>query len=148
VASRPDFVQRHPATLDPAPPGLDRAPERPPTPQLVTAGLVLMAAAAVLEGYRWLHVIPSSRLHPSALVFAVLMVPAAAFLARPPHGWTRTPAQQAALVAGAGLVVVTVVYLLAGRPWSAGLLGAYDLAMAATLVAAAVMGADSFANAD
>jgi ferric-dicitrate binding protein FerR (iron transport regulator) len=107
----------------------------------VTAGLVLLTAAAVLEGYRWLQVIPSSRLPPSAAVFMALVVPSTLLLARPPRPWRRSPAQIVALGAAVGLVVVTVVETVAGRPWSADLLGAYDLATAAAILTAALSGA-------
>lgn len=139
--ARPDFVRRHPASLDPAPHGRDRAPGRPQAPQLLTAGLVLLAAAAVLEGYRWLQVIPSNRLDLPAVVFAVLVAPTTLVLTRPPHHWTWTPAQKVALAAVAGLVAVTVVALLVTRLWSAQLLGAYYLATALAIVVAALSGA-------
>jgi hypothetical protein len=98
----------------------------------VTAGLVLLTAAAVLEGYRWLQVIPSSRLHPSALLFAVLVVPATFFLTRPPRPWSRSVSERIAMAALAGLSVVTVVETVTVRPWSADLLGASDLTTALT----------------
>lgn len=116
--------------------------ERPRAPSLVTVGLVLLTAAAVLEGYRWLNVIPSSRLHPSALEFTVLMVPCCLFLTRALRGERRRPAQRAVLGGVVGLVAVTAVEMGANRPWSAHLLGAYDLALAATILSAALLGGE------
>jgi hypothetical protein len=112
----------------------------------VTAGLVLLTAAAVLEGYRWLQVIPSGRLHPSALVFAVLVVSATVFLTRPPRPWVRTPSERIAVAAVAGLTVATVVETVTSRPWSADLLGASDLMVALAIITAALTGAEALAR--
>jgi hypothetical protein len=139
---RPEFVRRHPASLDPPRVRVERVRPYPRAPQLVTAGLVLWAAAAVLEGYRWLGVVAAGRLHPSPPVFAVLMVPLILLLTRPPHHASRRTAQKAAMVAGCGLVAVTVVQMVVGRTWSAHLLGAYDLAMAVVVLAAALVTGD------
>ena len=141
-ATRPDVTRRHPASLEFAPPVAHAVPEHPGVPSLVRAGLILLTAAAVLEGYRWLNVIPSSRLHPSAPVFAVLMVPCCLFLARAPREQKRRPAQKATVAGVVGLVAVTAVELVVDRPWSAHLLGAYDLALAATLLGAALVGGE------
>ncbi len=140
--ARPDFVRRHPASLDFAPPVEPMEVERARTPSLVTAGLVLLTAAAVLEGYRWLNVIPPSRLHPSALVFTVLMVPCCLFLTRALRGERRRRAQRAVVAGVVGLVGVTAVELGSNHPWSAHLLGAYDLVLAATILAAALIGGE------
>jgi len=140
--ARPDFVRRHPASPDFALPVEPTEEKFPRAPSLVTAGLVLLTAAAVLEGYRWLNVIPSSRLHPSALVFTVLMVPCCMFLTRALRGERRRPAQRAVLAGVIGLVAVTAAELVVDRPWSAHLLGAYDLALAATILAAALIGGE------
>jgi hypothetical protein len=146
VPTRPDFVRRHPASLDPMPPVDTKVLDRPRAPSLVTAGLILLTAAAVLEGYRWLNVIPSIRLHPSTLVFTVLVVPCCLFLTRAPHGAKRRPTQKVVLVVAGGLVVTTVVELAVNRPWSAHLLGAYDLAMAATILAVGLIGGEFVAS--
>lgn len=140
--ARPGPGRRHPASLGFVPPVPPTRSERPRAPSLVTAGLILLTAAAVLEGYRWLNVIPSSRLHTSALVFTILMVPCCLFLTRSPHGEKRRPAQKAVLAGAAGLVAVTAVAMVVDRPWSAQLLGAYDLALAATILADAFTGGE------
>jgi hypothetical protein len=132
--------------MDPMPAVRDESTGRPRAPQLVTAGLVLLTAAAILEGYRWLQVIPSGRLHPSALVFAVVMVPITLFLTRPPQPWTRSPLERVAVAAVAGLAVVTVVKTVTGRPWAADLLGASDLTAAVAILIAALTGAEPFAR--
>ncbi len=140
--ARPDFVRRHPASLDPPPVPIEPARAYPRAPQLVTAGLVLWAAAAVLEGYRWLGVVPASRLHPPPPVFAVLMVALILLFTRPPRHTGRRAALKAAMVAGCGLAAVTVVHMVVGRTWSAHLLGAYDLAMAVVVLATALITGD------
>ncbi len=142
VGARPDFVRRHPASLDPPAVPVEPDGPYPRAPQLVTAGLVLWAAAAVLEGYRWLDVIPASRLHPSPPVFAALMVPLLLVLTRPPRHTRRRTAQKAAMVAGGVLVAVTVLQMVAGRTWSAHLLGAYDLAAAVVVLTTALVTGD------
>ena len=139
VATRPDHVRRHPASLDPAPWPLDPARERPRVPQLVTAGLVLVAAAEVLEGYRWLGVIPTSRLQPPALVFALLTAVLTVYLTRTPRPGRRLPALSVALAVALGLLAPTGVEMLVDRPWSAHLLGGYDLGMAGIVLAAALL---------
>ncbi len=141
-----DLVRWHPASLDPEPAPRDESTRRPRAPQLVTAGLVLLTAAGVLEGYRWLQVIPSGRLHPSALLFVVLVVPTTLFLTRPPRPWVRTPSERVAVAAVAGLTVVTVVETVTGKPWSADLLGASDLTTAVAILTAALTGAGAFAR--
>ena len=135
---RPDYVWRHPASLVSAPPSVVLEQYRLPT--LAVAGLLLLTAAAVLEGYRWLHLIPASRLYPPAWVFAVLTVPLSLYLTRSPDGIGRQPTRSLVAVASGGLVAATVLELVVGRAWSAYLLGAYDLTLAAILLTAALIG--------
>jgi hypothetical protein len=105
----------------------------------VTAGLVLLAAAAIFEGYEWLNVLPANPLHLSALVFAAVAVPAAVFLTRRALATARRSTLVAAEAASVGLVAITVLHLVVDRPWSARALGAYDLVMAAAVLGAAVV---------
>ena len=138
---------RHPSSLhtwESPDQGASSGPAR--HPQLVTASLVLLAAAFVLEGYRWLDLIQSGRLYPPAAAFAVLVVPAVMFLTRPPPRSERLPADRVAVVAAGGLAIVTLVELLSDRPWSARLLGAYDLLCAAVILGVAFAGAGSMAT--
>ncbi len=114
--------------------------ERYRLPSLAVAGLFLLTAAAVLEGYRWLHLIPGSRLYPPAWVFAVLMVPVGLYLTRSPDGIGRQPTRSLVVVASGGLVAATLLEMVVGRAWSAYLLGAYDLTLAALLLIAALIG--------
>lgn len=83
-SSLPDCVRRHPASLvalaTRAPPAeVER--QRPEYvaigPEYVTIGMVLLSAAAVFEGYRWLNVIPGSRTGLTTPAFALLALPTA-----------------------------------------------------------------------
>ena len=143
--ARPASVRWHPSSLDwdaarPPPAAVRAVRERAPT--LVTAGMVLLAAAAILEGYRWLNVIPASRLSPSALVFAAVAVPTAVLLTRTALATARRSTRVAVEVAAVGLVAVTVLEMVVNRPWSARALGAYDLLMAAAVLGVAVASGD------
>jgi hypothetical protein len=142
---RPSPERWHPSSLDwdsdrPAPGASQEAWDRAPT--LVTAGMVLLAAAAIFEGYRRLNVISANELHPSALVFAAVAVPAAPLLARTAlataHRFIRVAVEATSL----GLVAMTVLEMVVTRPWSARTLGACDLLMAAAVLGAAVVSGD------
>ena len=73
-------------------------------PKLATAGMVLLGAAAIFEGYRRLNVIPVSELHPSALVFAAVAVPAMLLVARTTLATARRSIRVAVEAASATLV--------------------------------------------
>jgi hypothetical protein len=110
--------------------------------------LALVAAVSILEGYKWLGVIPADRSPLSnlvfgragAAVFAVLIVAAAALLARPAAGQRRSTSQWLVLVTAGTVAAATVVYTAVTTSAATWLLGPADLALAAvvlgTLVAA------------
>jgi len=108
-------------------------------PKLVTAGMVLLAAAIVFEGYRWLHVIPAGRLQPPALVFAAVAALVAVLLTRAAPAAGPRSTHLLVNMAAVGLVVVTVLEVVVNRPWSTRVLGSYDLLMAAAVFGAAAV---------
>jgi len=114
------------------------APER--APKLVTAGMVLVAAAALFEGYGRLNVIPANALGLSALVFAAVAIPTALLLTRKALSTAHRSTLVATEATSMGLLAITVLHSLVDRPWSTRALGAYDLLMAAALLGAAVVG--------
>ena len=143
--ARPSPVRWHPSSLDgdsarPAPGVAQEAWDR--APKLVTAAMVVLAAAAIFEGYRRLNVIPANELHPSALVFAAVAVPAALLLARSALATARRSIRVAVEAASVGLLAMTVLEVVVNRPWSARALGACDLLMAAAVLGAAVVSGD------
>jgi hypothetical protein len=143
--ARPSPARWHPSALGwdaalPAPGTIGAARER--APKLVTAGMVLLAAAAIFEGYRLLNVIPGSQRHLSALVFAAAAVLAAVFLTRTALATARRSTRVAVEVASVGLVAMTVLETVVDRPWSTRALGAYDLLVAAAVLGAAVANGD------
>jgi hypothetical protein len=102
---------------------------------------VLVAAVAILEGYRWLNVLPSVGWRPSAIVFTSLAVPLAMVVTRGHRGEPGGPGGQrwpARAVTGAALLVVplTVITLIHPQAPIAQLMGSTDLLFAvAALVA-------------
>ena len=136
--SLPDHVRRHPASLVAPPFGAPSA-DAQERPEYVTAGMVLLSAATVFQGYRWLNVIPGGRTHLTAPVFAVLALPAALVLTRSHrrarHGWPARLIGLSTLV----LLVATVVETAVGHLWSARALGASDLLLALTLFGSALI---------
>lgn len=119
------------------------APDDPPgsipvsPPLLAAPGLVAVAAMSIMEGYRWLNVIPAHSLHPSAYIYVALAVPLLVACTRPqpdrPRGWVRRAAVAASLALGFAALAETVI----NRPWSARAFGVCDLAVAAVAIGAA-----------
>jgi hypothetical protein len=143
--ARPYPARWHPSSLEwdsarPAQSATQVAWDR--APKLVTAGMVLLGAAAVFEGYRRLNVITTDQLHPSALVFAAVAVPAALLLARTTLATARRSTRVAVETASAGLAATTLLEMMVNRPWSARALGASDLLMAVAVLGAAVLSGD------
>ena len=109
-----------------------------PCPPFVAPGLVLLAAASLLEGYLWLHVIPVGPLRPSGLLFAAVVAPATYGLTRvvpvgTPSWLRRTTLVCAAAVPLAGVLVV--VHTVGGER----AFGVVSLALAAAILALAVL---------
>jgi hypothetical protein len=106
-------------------------------PLLAAPGLVAVAAMSIMEGYRWLDVIPGSGLHPSAFIYIALAVPLLVACTRPqpdrPRGWVR----QAAVASALALLVAALAETVINRPWSARTFGICDLAVAAVSIGGA-----------
>jgi len=99
----------------------------------------VVAALAVLEGYRQLHLIQRAPGHRVAVGFALVVLLAVAALTRPPEGGHRILVQKAALAAGA-LGVVTSLATTTDRGPGAVLLGTIDLLIAVFAIGSAVTG--------
>jgi hypothetical protein len=111
-------------------------------------GFVMLAAASIFEGYRWLGAIPAdhdlvSRLmfsRPGAAVFAVLALSGVVVLTGR-AGVPRRVSTAVALPAAAVAVVTATLLLAVGNDtMNRSLLGATDLVMAVAAVAALVSG--------
>jgi hypothetical protein len=106
------------------------------SPAMVVPALVLMAAAAIAEGYGWLGVLRLSGRETSAVAFAALAAVLAAVMTRRRSGRR---------VAGAGLLVGAAIFLLAATlsslfvagPVDARLVGASALVYATVALGAA-----------
>jgi hypothetical protein len=112
-------------------------------PPIASPALVLVAAASILEGYRWLKVIPAGGWQPSELVFVVLAVPVAMILTRSRRDGRRAASAAAAAkmvtVTAMALLVVTVLALFVDRPSLALLTGIADLLFAVAALAAVLV---------
>jgi hypothetical protein len=153
TAARCDGPARVPAlTLcPPAPVTADQTPA-PRTYGLDSVyrapGLALMAAVSILEGYKWLGVIPVDRSllanlvfgRVGAAVFAALILAAAVLVARPEGDRRRSPSQRLVLLAAGTVAAATVAFVFIHGSATARWLGGADLTLAAvvlgTLVAA------------
>ena len=109
------------------------------TPVLAAPGLVLMATLAIFEGYHWLDLIPNGPVRPTAVLLALLVVPATFGLTRrisgPGTGLARTVARACAVLVPALCVVLLIVH----NDVLAGVLGVGSLALALALGALAVL---------
>ena len=108
------------------------------SPRFAAPGLVLLAAAALLEGYLWLHLIPIGPLRPSGLLFATVVAPATYGLTRvvavgTPFWLRRVTLVCAAAVPLAGVLVVA--HTVTGER----AFGALSLALAAAILTLAVL---------
>ena len=104
--------------------------------------LALMAAVSILEGYKWLGIIPADRSPLSTLVFgragaavfAGLIVVAAALLARPGAGPGRATGRRLVLLSAGAVTVATILFVATGASVTTWLLGAADLALATVVL--------------
>lgn len=109
-------------------------------------GLALLAAISILEGYKWLGVIPGDRSplsnlvfgRPGAVVLATLTLVAAALLTRPGAGPPRPAGQRLMLLAAGAVGAVTAVFVATDASAATGWLGAADLTLAAIVLGSLV----------
>ncbi len=100
---------------------------------------MLLAAVAVFEGYRWLHLIPGGSLRPPGLFVAVACLPATVWLSRCLAPARAGTARVLACSAAAVLPVLGTAALASGSAWWCRALGATSLVLAASLLALAVL---------
>jgi hypothetical protein len=117
------------------------AEERPPRGQaaLTSTGLIVVAALAVVEGYRQLDLISPVPRHPVAVVFALVVLMALVALTRPPRGGHRTLVEKGAVTAGA-IGVITSLATATTLGTGAVALGAIDMLIAVFAIGSAVAG--------
>jgi hypothetical protein len=149
-------------TLSPPAPAPLTADERPaqktygPDSVYRAPGLALLAAVSILEGYKWLGVIPANRSPLSDLVFgrvgaaasAALILAAAVLLARPDKEQRRSPGQRLVLLAAAAVAVATVAFVSFPGSAAARWLGTADLTLAAVVLGSLVAAERSRRRAD
>jgi hypothetical protein len=116
--------------------GVERC-QRSPAPPLLSPGLALVAAAAFLEAYEALHVLPASR-WTSGIVFAMLAAPLTALLTRPPAGGHREWHEDVVIAAAVLVVVTTALNLAVEQSTVVVTRGASDLLLAVAALGTAV----------
>ncbi|MGO8871246.1 MAG: hypothetical protein ACLQPH_07550 [Acidimicrobiales bacterium] len=159
TASRSLFVRDRPvatlaapeAPVGPAPSSATTGRRDDPLgvgPTFRSPGLALLAAAAILEAYTWLGVMPSGGAWVSSIifgrlgvaVFAVLATAAGAALTRPGSGRRRSAVQWLLVGATMATMATVPVVVFAGGPTSATALGVTDLVTACAAIGALVTG--------
>lgn len=115
-------------------------PARRPSTSLTSPGLLVLAALAVLEGYRQLQLIPSADWHPSAYLFATGAPVLALVVTWPYRVKSRGPGQRVAVGAAAALAVITPVAMLFDRPHAGVVVGVSDMTLAAIALGAVLAG--------
>jgi hypothetical protein len=127
----------HPAVL------ADRGPRSRPTetpdessghesaePLFAAPGLILFAAVAIFEGYRWLHLVPDGLLRPTSVAFTLSVVPVTVALTRHVDAPTAAWARIAAVV----ILVLGLVVAIGHVTAISRVLGVTSLFLAGTLV--------------
>jgi hypothetical protein len=102
----------------------------------VAPALVLLAAVSILQGYQWLHVVPTEGWRPPALVSVALILPLALFLTHPTGGAHRSPTQWLVGCSAWLLLAASLAVDVFDRPPVMDLLGGTDLVVAGTALAA------------
>jgi hypothetical protein len=122
--------------------------EPAPDPAFRSPGLALLAAFSILEGYKWLGVIPpgDSRLSTlvfggvGALVFAALMPVVVLALTRPGADERRPLSHRLVVLATVMVMAATVVHVAATGDSANYALGVSDLVLASTAAGAFIVG--------
>ncbi len=109
------------------------------SPLFAVPGMVLLAALAIFEGYRWLQIIPGGSLRPSGMIFAVAVVPATYALTR--HGIARRVVvlKHLALACAAAVPLLGALVLAGLGTEGARALGASSLLLALSVLALAAV---------
>jgi hypothetical protein len=128
---RPPRPATEPPTTDPLtsdpPAGLVRAG----APGEVAPVLVLVAALALLEGYRQLNVVPATQWQLSAILFATPAFAVVTVLVRPRRDGRRVVGARFVLAASTGLLILSWLALVVGGNDANHVVGAFDLLFAA-----------------
>lgn len=103
-------------------------------------GLALLAAAGVLEGYRWLGIIASGGSRPRAVVFAGVAVVAALLLTRANRARRRSTLQRLVVSTAAVTALATAAVLWNDTGWTTWAIGIADLVLASTALVCLVSG--------
>jgi hypothetical protein len=99
-------------------------------PWFVAPGLALLAALAILEGYRWIGVITNGGARPWAAAFAGVALAVSLVLTRSARPGDGYPSPRIALVGSLLVVLTTVAVLFTDEQWATVAVGASDLALA------------------
>jgi hypothetical protein len=111
---------------------------RPTHPLLIVPGLVLLAAVSILEGYRWLHLLPDGSLLPTGLLFTLVALPATYWLTRYRSTGLTNVLRRVARICSTSVPVLGLAILIgSAAPW-AQLLGITSLVLAASALGLAV----------
>ncbi len=123
---------------EPAPKWVD--PLHRPTTSLTSPGLLVLAALAVIEGYRQLQLIPAPQWHTSAFVFAATAPLLAVVVTWPYRVDRRGPAQMVAIATALAFAVITPVATLTNLPHARVVVGLSAMALAIVALVAVLAG--------
>ncbi len=131
-----------PAAASGSPTRADEEPAAPTLPGeslLLAPGLALLAAAGVLEAYRWFGIVADGAPRPVAVAFAVLALATALALARSGPG-PRTTVGRTVVTAAGTVSLATAWVLWDHGGWARATVGVADLLLASTALVALVVG--------
>jgi hypothetical protein len=118
------------------PPGSERTRR---SPIFAAPALVLTAAFATLEGYRWLHLVPAGSIRTATVLFVAGAFPVTLWLTRRIDCPLANPVRRVARVLAALVLGLGTVTLSSLGRLMFPVLGVSSLALAAALVALAVL---------
>jgi 4-amino-4-deoxy-L-arabinose transferase-like glycosyltransferase len=96
----------------------------------VAPGLALLAALAILEGYRWIGLITNSGARPWAAAFAGVALGVSLVVTRSARPGDADSSPRIVLVGSLVVVSTTMAVLFTDQRWAAVAVGASDLALA------------------
>ncbi len=103
-------------------------------------GLALLAAACVLEAYRWFGIVADDAARPVAVASVVLAVATALALTRPVGPGPRTTISRTVVTAAGTVSLATAWVLWDDGGWARATVGVADLLLASTALVALVVG--------